>query len=282
MVFQDPILAGTTLVRDNISSANYAPGTAGWQITRDGNAEFNAAKFRGPITDFDNLGNLVAQLDAAGLAIGPTLQTPASSRAQIVPQPNVPANLQTYYTKAGYTVITAILFYTKLGDYSYIALLQGGFEPKISIGVSNNGTVTEKMFISNTVFTAVDLTWQDPVTGSDALGDWQLLTPLNGWVNRPGYAALQVKRIPSPKNSGWLIGSFNPAGTITDGIKICTLPPGFIPNTSIGVPVQTSATVAGGQSPTLDIKSNGDVLFYGVRGAFTGFSAIYPLDAIAG
>lgn len=200
--------------------------------------------------------------------------------ARIVLGPDVPADLTAYYATGSFTVISAILFYTRLGGYIYIALVQNSPSPSIAIGSSAGGTVRERMFITDSVFDCGDLTWEDPTTGNDALGDWQPLTPLNGWVNRPGYAALQVKRVPSPKNSAMIVGNFNPAGTTTDGIKLCTLPVEFRPTKSCGVPVQTSTTVAGGQSPVLDIQSGGDVLMYGVRGAFTGFSAIYPLDPL--
>lgn len=47
MPFQDAILAGNTLVRDSIKSENYVAGSTGWQISRDGNAEFNNLSSRG-------------------------------------------------------------------------------------------------------------------------------------------------------------------------------------------------------------------------------------------
>lgn len=47
--FDDAILAGTTLVRDDIRSEGYVAGTAGWIIKRNGDAEFNDATVRGDI-----------------------------------------------------------------------------------------------------------------------------------------------------------------------------------------------------------------------------------------
>ena len=41
MGFQNPIVAGLALIRDAIRSPNYAPGSAGWSVNKDGSAEFN-------------------------------------------------------------------------------------------------------------------------------------------------------------------------------------------------------------------------------------------------
>lgn len=206
-------------------------------------------------------------------------QGAGTNEARIFLGSDIPVELSAYYAPHGYAVISAILFYTRLGGYIYIALIQNTPGPSIAIGSYAGDTVTERMFITSNIFDVNDLTWEDPTTGDDALGFWQPLTPLNGWVNRPGYQPLSVKRIPSPSKCAMIVGNFNPAGTTTDGILLCVLPPEFRPARAVGVPVQTSATVAGGQSPVLDIQTNGNCLLYGVRGAFTGFSAVYSLDA---
>jgi hypothetical protein len=44
--FVDQLVAGTVLVRDDIESQNYAPGSAGWIIRQDGSAELNNVKIR--------------------------------------------------------------------------------------------------------------------------------------------------------------------------------------------------------------------------------------------
>lgn len=49
MTFTDPIVAGSELVIDRINSTDYAPGAAGWAISRDGTAEFNNATLRGSL-----------------------------------------------------------------------------------------------------------------------------------------------------------------------------------------------------------------------------------------
>lgn len=48
--FSNPIVnAAGTLIRTLMKSANYVAGSLGWQITKDGNAEFNNGIFRGPL-----------------------------------------------------------------------------------------------------------------------------------------------------------------------------------------------------------------------------------------
>jgi hypothetical protein len=49
MEFGNPILSGTTLIRDAIKSEGYVPGVSGWSINRDGTAEFQDIVARGDI-----------------------------------------------------------------------------------------------------------------------------------------------------------------------------------------------------------------------------------------
>lgn len=45
--FENPLTAGTVLVREQIQSQNYSPGNAGWVIKANGDAEFNSVVIRG-------------------------------------------------------------------------------------------------------------------------------------------------------------------------------------------------------------------------------------------
>lgn len=47
MQFQDDLAAGVTLVRPALQSPNYVPGTAGWMVGINGDAEFNNLVIRG-------------------------------------------------------------------------------------------------------------------------------------------------------------------------------------------------------------------------------------------
>lgn len=50
MIFKDVLVAGSTLIREAIQSANYATGVSGWRIAQDGSAEFNNVVIRGGTT----------------------------------------------------------------------------------------------------------------------------------------------------------------------------------------------------------------------------------------
>ncbi len=49
MPFKNQIVGGDFLVRNQIESQNFAPGTSGWIIRRDGSAEFNDVVARGSV-----------------------------------------------------------------------------------------------------------------------------------------------------------------------------------------------------------------------------------------
>jgi hypothetical protein len=45
----NPVFGGGVLIRDAIQSSDYVPGVAGWQLSRDGNADLNNVRVRGTI-----------------------------------------------------------------------------------------------------------------------------------------------------------------------------------------------------------------------------------------
>lgn len=70
MAFRDPVVSGTTLVRNAIASPNFVAGVSGWIIRRDGSCEFNNAVFRGNIVIGSNPGNHIASnIGGAGTGI---------------------------------------------------------------------------------------------------------------------------------------------------------------------------------------------------------------------
>lgn len=87
LVFQNPIVAGTTLVRQAIQSPDFVAGVSGWIVRYDGSAEFNNLNIRGSgvfgtvggqrveisntgvVSIYDTSNNLVVRLDATGLLV---------------------------------------------------------------------------------------------------------------------------------------------------------------------------------------------------------------------
>lgn len=77
--FDNPLTAGTVLIRDAIQSQNFSPGSAGWRVKSDGEAEFSDLTIRssdgtdstvtvtnGQISIEDGAGVEVIQIDADG------------------------------------------------------------------------------------------------------------------------------------------------------------------------------------------------------------------------
>jgi hypothetical protein len=65
MAFANPVVGGTTLIREAIHSPNYVQGVSGWTINRDGSAEFNDALFRGDV-EVSAGGDTIMITNAAG------------------------------------------------------------------------------------------------------------------------------------------------------------------------------------------------------------------------
>lgn len=158
MSFRNPILAGTTLVRTAIESANYVAGSAGWMIGRDGTAEFNGATFRGTVVVQSNQAVLFySGVPAAGnlvLAIAPVAGTDSFGN--------------TY--AEGMSVIS--------GSDALVAGLTGG-SPLI-YGVTGNSNITNSG--------ALQATLQG--TGTSAYDIWQQLGPQD--KTQKDFAALQL------------------------------------------------------------------------------------------
>jgi hypothetical protein len=70
VTFRNSILAGNTLIRQAIQSQNFATGSTGWAIKKDGSAEFNNVLVRGTVFVKDTNGNYVKLwIDPGGDAI---------------------------------------------------------------------------------------------------------------------------------------------------------------------------------------------------------------------
>lgn len=57
MPFTNPVMGGANLVREVMQSPNFVHDVSGWQIARDGSAEFNDLTIRGTINGLDYIIN---------------------------------------------------------------------------------------------------------------------------------------------------------------------------------------------------------------------------------
>lgn len=144
--FENPLTAGTVLVREQIQSQNYAPGSAGWVIKANGDAEFNSIVIRGGTT-VSGLALYYNGTPAAGnliLSIAAAAGTDAFGNAY-------PAGLGVYGTNADLTVDNGVL------------LLDGSNGSKISI--SAGGTGQASMFLTPKNLSGT--TWNDALIDTE-------------------------------------------------------------------------------------------------------------------
>lgn len=96
MAFRNAILGGDDiLVRDKIKSENYVPGVSGWQIERNGNAEFNDVTIRGDVEVGSVTGTqvIITTDSGAGVIKFPTHST----------QERQPGEIQSFWNNNGLT-----------------------------------------------------------------------------------------------------------------------------------------------------------------------------------
>lgn len=155
MSFRNPILSGPTLVRAAIQSANFVTGVSGWQIMRNGNAEFNGATFRGQIivtganailfySPVAGAGNLVASFSPIAGTDPYGNVYPAGMR---VGAPNNPGIV------AGYSGSTGLIYFP--GTVPNVAL-----DAKLQLNIGGAG-MAQRSFL--TMGSAVDTTQNDSV-----------------------------------------------------------------------------------------------------------------------
>lgn len=292
--------ASGMLVRTVLKSANYVAGSLGWQIGKDGSAEFNNATIRG------------------SLAIG------TSPNPRVFFGSNIPATLANF--SADFTWQVAVLWYYNATDYYWEAIgtFVGGGGPFPVRGRGTYSTLTpgsgivifefnqRQVTLSNvlygsTSYSAQPVSWVfrngsvvfqsdtalDLASGSQTIANvvgYAIDCQINsipetftsavytaaGWSGKISY-----RQVIAPPRSVQLSSTGVGLGTKVDGTKIFNIPAPYRPAVSQDVPVSIN-TMAGAtaQSPHLNIGTNGDVTIWGCASATNfGINAIYPLES---
>lgn len=167
MPFNDPIVAGDTLIRNAIQSANYVTGSSGWRIGKDGTAEFNTTTIRGDLIVIapSSPSNAVKIQGATGSA------SSSSTRIEFDVLNGVPAYLYTVFSGGGHTSF--------LVDLNGQTLFQGD-------NISASGRAI--MRCANHFFemdgTAGRIATTLPLKGTDNTADetWHNIVLQNSWV----------------------------------------------------------------------------------------------------
>lgn len=218
MAFQNSILAGGTLVREFIQSEGYMSGSVGWQIARDGSAEFNSVVLRGAWFVINGSKTLAGFVSANG----PTLSWDDNG------------NVFHGYVKNGALWLRSM---DQDGNQVLLALVndQGLAMVSDKVGLNRRGVLVDKDdgFIKSGSL-------QDDGTWTES--GWNNLTLLNSYTahsETPQYKMM-------PDGTVMLRGSLL-NGTTTDGIQIASLPAGFRP-------AQTHRYVTAEQGTALDYR----------------------------
>lgn len=249
-----------TLVRKTLQSLGFVSGSTGWQITRNGNAEFNQAIFRGSV--------FVTTASSPGGSI------------QLVSGTRIPNELVIYYNPIIISTVE-IFFDNGTGSYLYIANLEDGRQ---AIGVVNGLSAVKEIFHfsssnANNGIASHAIVWNTDGLGTEEI--WHGLAYQNGWAdNGSTNVTGRYRMIPSPANTVQIIGTLN-AGTKADNTVVANLPVPYRPAKTISFPVGMAAPLLGGGSlPMFQVFSNGDMTCVGcVNATLVWLDALIPLDA---
>lgn len=249
MTFQNSILAGTTLVREAISSEGFVAGSSGWSIERDGDAEFNDVTVRGTVSISDSGGTMDLNVDILGQ---PRIEftTPNNDQYQITAD-NVSMDIGALDNFAG---------------DSSIHIVDG---EGIVFRAAGGGQSVYFDYDTGYLFTGIYSPWA-PET-------WVNVGLVNGW-NYTGVTAFdEVGYKRSPDGRLWFRGA-TVAGTKTDGTRLFTLPVGRRPaqRKQLAISTDTNGITAKVQVMEIGHANAGEVQVYhmGAAGAlvFDGLS----------
>lgn len=210
--FNNSILAGTTLVRDAMKSENYVPGVSGWQVTRDGDAEFNNLQSRGTFVSGDGTGKRIEINGSGPYANGITLYTGNAQEA-------APAQLQALDGVGDFPQLGVELTSPTAG-----APTQSAFLRLLSQTNDPNGSAAWISAKEISVLGALEV---------DTDETWHNLTLVNSWATLAGLVPRYRKDF---AGNIYLIGRLSGGTTGT----IATLPVGYRPIAVIDIALKSA------------------------------------------
>ena len=181
------------LIREAIKSPNYAAGSAGWSINKDGSAEFNNVTIRGTLFATSGPSGETAELSAGELFLSFPGDVTSSSLVALGPGE---VQLQSGTEGTGDVAASLRIWSKNAGP--------GGSAGTAALSVPLTGCVPG---------TTTPETWHTLATG-------------NGWTTS---IALKYRYLTSPPNSIQIAAYLIPGSTIADATIIATLPSGYIP-----------------------------------------------------
>lgn len=254
-----------------ILSPNYAAGVSGWEVRKDGSAEFNDLTIRGTFNGNDFL------ITAAGLYF--YAGTPAAGNPPVL-----------YYSQAPADPYGNAVTQNELvsAGASGSAALAAGAVQVTTTGSSRTGQVVLSaeswrpgaMVLSGAASYWTDATLIIPAAAavdpqnSQLAETWHNMTLANGWTTTQ-YAQYKLM----PDGTVMIRADGLTPGTLTNGTTIWTAPAGYVPADNINIPVMVVSTVTPASTPKLYLRSSGALEVYNFSGVTSaGFCASYPFD----
>lgn len=112
---------------------------------------------------------------------------------------------------------------------------------------------------------------EDPVLDDGTIETPKPIALMNGWTG-----TLTVERVVTPKNCVYMTGQLTPSATKANGTQIGLLPVAYRPSAGRAMSADIDVTVAGGQSPHLDLPASGAINVWGCSSAAVVFiSGLY-------
>jgi hypothetical protein len=251
-----------------IKSPNYAAGSAGWAIKRDGSAEFNNVTIRG--------GEVVG-----GTALYYSGAPGAGDLIASIAGGNVPVLTDPY----GNTFYPGVWTYngSKFAGLSGDALniQDGSFPWQVTVDHATGYLVLQfphlgsQLYVANTG-SAATLLAQEP--GNLTPETWHAVSYLNSWTTDG--EALSYKLMPDATVQ--LSGRMTIPAGVTNPSTVCTLPTGYVPARTEPVYVIENPGPPYLAVPHYaEVTTGGNLTIYGAMtaGNTMSVSARYPLDA---
>lgn len=293
--FSNPIInAGGTLIRTLMKSVNYVAGLAGWQITRDGDTEFNNGTFRGILKVTSSNGASI-EIDASLPQPVINFYSPDHTNFAFINAPNYnnPQLADLGLNGGAYTPPDGIprrgrLYFNDSSDITELGIMKtsnqsirgGWLQLKSMQGLFGYRDIDagfdQYLWMSNA----------PQITASHTMNlvseTWHNMNLLNGWINSGTTTPAQYRKVVAPCFSIQIAGEIR-NGTTTNGTVIANLPVGYRPTTrTVTIPIASlSSPAAGAAGPFLQLFSNGDLQIWGAAGGVVEyFNAVVPLDLI--
>lgn len=272
--FASAIAGGVgTLIRTFLQSQGFVSGSTGWQIRKDGGAEFNNIVIRngqvisGQALFYSGtpaLGNLIASIsgtagfDSFGNRIPQGITAQAANGALISLIPGAPSPTLQFVDSSGLNVAQIV-------------------QDIPSVGIDNIhfGNVTNVWVDSGGLITSLPHKVIDPVAGFPTVETWHNLSLSGGYTNQGAPQPTSSYRMTNDLEVE-LVGAITGGASFADGTTVATLPAGYRPGHTITNVIYVTTGAA--EQAAMNVDSSGNCKIFGCGSNVINFHFTVPLD----